>query len=176
MYQSVRELVDQVAVHITSCPTPMIENAVLAAARDFCIMTRCHQVKGSVTAQPGKLAYEFIANEPYTKVVDVINPSHAGFVSVDTLTLDAAATGSITADLVLVPSHRAKKVWAPLTMQYADGIVSGALSRLYRQPAAAHFNPELARQEQTRYADELHNARMAIKPPSQVKQRGHQWL
>lgn len=175
MYQSIRELVDQVAVHIINCPTPTIENAVLESARDFCRRTRCHQAHGSVTAKAGKSAYEFVANEPYTRVIDIIEPSRSGFVATDTLTLDQEYIGVVTATLILVPEHRAKKVWGPLTTDYSDGIVSGALSRLYRQPAAAYFNPELARQEQIRYSDQIHNARMTVKPPRQVKQRGRSW-
>ena len=176
MYQSIRDLVDQVAVHIINCPTPTIENAVLESARDFCKRTRCHKVKGSVTAREGKLAYEFFANEPYTKVVDITDPSKAGFVAADTLTLDQEYVGVVTATLILVPAFRAKKVWEPLTTDHSDGIVAGALSRLYRQQAAAYFNPDLARQESTRYADEIHNTRMTTNPPRQVKQRGHSWI
>lgn len=176
MYESVRDLVDKVAVHIINCPRPTIEDAVLAAAVEFCTRTRCHKVKGTVTAKAGKLAYQFNTNEPYTKIVDIINPSKSGFVAIDTLTLDQEFVGPVTADLVLVPMHRAKKVFAPLTLQYSDAIVSGALTRLYRQPNAAYFNPELARQESVRFADGVHNARTAVKPPSQVKQRGRRWL
>lgn len=177
MYINLIDLVDRIGVSQVNCPVPMLERAIIDAAREFCRETECHIEPVRHNISPTLTRYEFLPDSKFTKVVRLKNLSHSGRTARGVLQLDEPIEepGVIRADAVLAPHPQARKIWSELAEEFFEAIESGALAKLYNQRGTDFFDPNLAIQERTRFQDHIHNASTETRGPRQVRQRGRRW-
>ena len=174
-FLSIKLMLDRVQVYVQGAANPLIERAILDAAREFCIATEVHQAPSyPLPLVPKVVRYEFDAWYEHLVVERAYNLTQRGTVNKGIFTLDdPGATGTVQATLVLAPAHDAKVLWDRLINDHHQALESGALAKLYRQRGADFFNPDLAREERGRFHDEIHNAMSNGR--QRVRMRGKHW-
>jgi hypothetical protein len=181
----------RVAPWVPGAPEPAIENAVLAAATEFCAKTLTLQrtlpaavtVAGAPTialVQAGEVCASLLAAWVSGKAVEVLAPRQMdgealgatsaspwgvmldGPMVVRLLDTPSVAGLSVVVRAAMQPAPTATTVDDALLNWHGDAIGFGAVSRLAGQPGSTYENGKVGQEAQARFADAMSAERARV--------------
>lgn len=143
---NITDLATNLRVYFPSSPAKATNQAVLDAAREFCTQSTIWRVDYSVAVTAGDTSFNVVipAESALLAVVDVGITQNGQTLPVDymvdpvgltvTFTGPIPMSGNAECVLVLEPSHDATSIADVITDKWRDGILNGAIERMYRSP------------------------------------------
>lgn len=184
MAKSFAQFVPEIAIHVSECPSILIELAVRQAAIDFCHASRIYRTTVSdMDTVAGERDYGLVL-PPDTTIValewltldggdlevassrllsksDVGTPTH-GYATGALLHLSPtplhSVVGVVSAEVSVKPTHAATELPDEVVNDYNQAIIDGALARLLRIPGKAWTDPNAAGDYFTLFEAAAHRA------------------
>lgn len=174
-----------VMVHVSGCPNPVAQQALLRAARDFCTQTRAWvETLDQILIVQGTAEYdlpldsgaELVRLEDWADVsgtrVKLTSQNRALFhceSAVYTVTgrsvvvsPEPQGAGTLTLRAALMPSNSAAGVPDDIFGQYVELIALGAVSRLQKQPGKPYTDPGAAMSNQDEYQRQVESLKIRL--------------